>query len=147
MPSPEESNVIIRARNFLSEILASRYAEFDTLRNAVDFDQDAQKFNQGAVTFYPAPSPNKDTGALGCIMDNRNNQATLGDVLFYPFAIDRLLTSKGYPPAKTVMAGLAAEGFMEVGGGSKGKAFKKSVRLAERGSKDGYYVKKSAFDA
>ena len=136
LPSPEESNVIIRARNFLSEILASRYAEFDQLQDAND-----------GKAIWKAESPNKDTGSLGCIMHDRTHPETYGDVLFYPFAIDRLLTSKGYPPAKTVMAGLAAEGFMEVGNGTLGKAFKKSVRLAERGAKKGYYVKKSAFDS
>ena len=122
LPSPRESNNIVRAREFLAETRFSQENRFHRITKDGDL--------------WPATSGKE---ALGYKFAN-------GDVGFLPGPINKFFLENGYPPAQTLMRGFAEQNLLKVSGGNLGRQFKYTVRIADRGAPKLYYFPKNSLE-
>lgn len=122
LPTPQESNNVIRALDFLGEARFSQKARF--------YHQEGSAWG--------SPTSNDRNGALGYLFSN-------GDVGFMPRPLSQYLLDNGYPPAKDLMRGFCEQGLIKVGGGELAKRFQNSVKI-EKASVKMYYFPKKSFD-
>ena len=135
LPTPQDSNNLVRALDFLSEICVTRKKQFHGWQKLGGMSgDDIVKIKS---TFVEAPL----TPALGCIFEN-------GDVAFFPREIDKFLTDNKYPPAETLMRGFFEQGRIMVSENipNMRKAFKFKKSVGSLGTRAVYYFPKLAFD-
>lgn len=121
LPTPQESNNIIRGRMFLAEILVTYSQFFDT-------------YSRSTGGYAPA----ERQPALGCKFSDDQS------VAFYPKKIGDFLLENGFPPAVDLMEGLKRENLLELP--KSGKGLKKPERIGNKGSLWVFVVKKEALE-
>lgn len=121
LPSPQDSNNILRGKQYLAESLVTHARRYDVFSETTGELEEAVQ----------AP-------ALGCKLTSS------GDIAFYPKAINDFLLESKFPPAPDLMEGLKREGLLNLP--ADGRGLKKSQRIGSKGPLRVYLVKKAAFD-
>ena len=116
LPTPQESNNVVRAKDLLAETIRTMGKHFDVQEVG------------GTKTHEMEP-------VLGY-------KFLGGDVGFYPQAIKEYLNAKNFLPVETLMMGLKNEGLLVV---SKNKKLQLKKRCGDKGAINIYYVKREAF--
>lgn len=122
LPTPQESNNVVRALNFLRDTASKR--------GLFNVQEETESW------YYP-----QNANVIGYLFRN-------GDVGFIPSAIDKYLSEANYPPAPTLMKEFAKQNLLEIGGGKLGKQLKVSKYIKGATNRVAlYYFPKKSFDA
>ena len=121
LPTPQESNNVVRALNFLKDI-TSKHGLFNVQQSDGDW-------------YFPASDK-----VIGYLFNN-------GDVGFLPSPLDEYLREKNYPPAPTLMKEFANRNLLTIGNGQLGKQLKVSKYIKGcEARKTLYYFPKKSFE-